>query len=339
MPLSNLEIHWIVNELQPLVGLHFDRISDFESGWKLKFGKYEVVADVPEKMYITMHRKPAREPRGFTQYVRKHLRGKVAAVRQPGFDRIIVFEFEGGQKLAFELFARGNAVLVGADGKIEKAFRDEEWSARKIKRGEDYLLPPSDKLDPREMTDEQFKALFGERDVIRSLVSGIKMGGKYLELACVEAGVEKNAMRPNGKLLGVIRSYLTDYTPGLQAFQPPYPLLPVVQRFPGGEFVPKDSFSEALDESYAEIAPDTGASDKVRRRIEQQKTAVVELEKRAEQYKAAGDAIYANWQRLSEIVGSIKNWRKKGLDYDSINEKLGENASINKKTQKLIVKL
>jgi len=333
MPLSNLEIHWIVRELQPLTGVHFDKISDLESGWKLKFGSHEVIADVPEKMYMTMHRKSAREPRGFTQYVRKHLHGKVECVYQPGFDRVVVFGLDSGQKLAFELFAHGNAVLIGADGTIEKTFRDEEWSARKIKRGEVYLLPPSEKLDPREMTKEQFDALFGKKDVIRSLVAGIKMSGKYLELACIEAGVDKSTMRPNEKLREVIQSYLESYTPGIQGG------VPVVQRFPGPEFIPKKSFSEALDECYAEITPDRHASEKVKRKIEQQGAAINELERKAGSYNAAGDAIYANWKALSELVDSIKSWREEGLDYDSINKKLAGKASINKKTQRLTVKL
>jgi len=333
MPLSNLEIHWIVRELQPVVGRHFDKISDLDSGWKLKFGRYEIIADVPDKMYLTMHRKPAREPRGFTQYVRKHLHGRVERVYQPGFDRVVVFSLDSGQKLAFELFAHGNAVLIGADGTIEKAFRDEEWSARKIKRGEAYRLPPSEKLDPRDMTKEQFNALFGKKDIIRSLVAGIKMSGRYLELACIEAGVDKSAMRPNEKLLKVIRSYLENYTPGLQGD------VPVVQKFPGQEFIPKESFSEALDECYAEITADTHASEKVKRKIEQQKVAIGELEKRAGNYKAVGDAIYANWKMLSELVESIKSWREEGLDYDSINKKLAGKAAINKKTQRLTIKL
>lgn len=332
MALSNLEIHWIVRELQPLVGLHFDRISDLDSGWKLKFGKHEVIAAVPDRLYLTMHKKPAIAPRGFTQYLRKHLHGKVAGISQPGFDRVVVFELDSGQKLAFELFAHGNAVLVGADGIIEKAFRDEEWSSRKIRRGEPYSLPPSEKLDPRTMTEEQFAGLFGEKDVIRSLVSGIKMSGKYLELACIEAGADKNAMEPNEKLFGVIKSYLESYEPGRQGG-------PVVRKFPGEGFVPAKSFSEALDESYAEIIPDRRVSEKVNRKIAQQEKAIGELEERQSAYKNAGDAIYANWQVLSEIIKDIKSWRKSGLSYDEINEKLAGKARINKKTQRMTVEL
>ena len=333
MPLSNLEIHWVVEELQPAVGSYLDRISDLDSGWKLKFGNMEIVADVPESIYISHHKRPARPPHGFTQYARKRLHGKLVSISQPGFDRIVVLGLDSGQKLVFELFSHGNAVIVGADGLIEKAFRDEEWSARKIKRGERYALPPSGKLDPREMTKGQFNALFGEKDVIHSLVSGIKMGGSYLELACAEAGVDKNAMQPNEKLFGLIKSYLESYEPGIQAGKP------VVRRFPGKGFSPKKSLSEAIDELHAEAAPDSRMAEKVRRKIAQQEGAIAELERKAELYKEAGDAVYGHWQELAELIEKVGSLRKKGLSYDEINEKLGGKAFIDKKSQKMTVKL
>lgn len=329
MALSNLEVHWLVKEFQPLVGLFYDKISDLDSGWKIKFRSKEIVVEVPERIYFTQHKQEARAPHGFTQYCRKHLRGKIRGIYQPNFDRIVIFEFDSGQKLVFELFSKGNVVLVGADGKIEKSFHDEEWSARTIKRGDEYKLPPSNKLDPREMTKKEFDSLFGEKDIIRSMVSGINMSGKYLELACLDAGVDKNSMEPGKKLFDVIKSYLDDYEPGIDE-------VPVVRKF-SDAFIAKENFSEALDDYYSEIAPVTTKSEKVMRKIAQQEESIKELGKKSAEFKEKGDAIYANWQQLDELMKNIKQWREQGLSYDEINKKLGKKGVINKKTQKLTV--
>ena len=311
MPLSNLEVHWIVKEFQPLVGQHFEKMSDLEGGWKLKIGKQEIVVEVPNRIYLTKRKQAAQAPRGFTQYCRKHLRGKVIGIVQPGFDRVVVFELEHGQKLVFELFSRGNAILIGKEGKTEKALRDEEWKDRKIKRGEPYALPASSKLSPLEMTEEQFGKLFGEKDVIHSLVSGIKMSGKYLELACINAGIDKNAEKPNKKLFGAIKSLLKE----------------------------ERILSEEMDEQYGTIDADTTASEKVERKLKQQEEAIVALEEKAELLREKGDFIYTHWKELDELVAKVATLRKQNKNYDEINEMLAGTASINKKTKRMTVKL
>jgi len=298
--------------MQCLVGSHLDKISDLQSGWKLKFGKAEVVADPPERIHLTRHKHQARAPHGFTQYCRKHLRGRVVAVEQPGFDRIVVFELDSGQRLVFEMFAKGNAVLVGAGGKTEKAFRDEEWKDRVIRRGAEYSLPKSGRLDPREMTEKEFAELFGERDVIRSLAAGVNMSGATLEGACRRAGVDKESMEPGEKLFAEIKKVV-------------------------GE--PREGFGAELDDRYAVSEADTAVSDKVARKLAQQEKAVRELEQKAVEMRERGDAVYAHWQELEGLVKTVQEMRDKGASYDDINKTLAGKASINKKTHKMSVKL
>ncbi|MFC2175184.1 NFACT family protein [archaeon] len=331
MPLSNLEVHWAVQEMQCIVGTHFDKISDLSSGWKLKFGKQEIAVEVPERMHLTWHKQPASAPHGFTQYCRKHLHGKVVKVWQPGFDRVVVIELDSGQKIVFELFSKGNAIMVGADGKTEKTFRGEEWKDRVLKRGEEYSFPKSKKLDPREMAEKEFVGLFGEKDVIHSLAAGINMSGKYLELACVRAGVDKNASGPGKKLFGEIKKMLEEYEPGIDT-------VPVVQKF-SDSFEPKETFSEALDECFATTEADTTASQRVARKIASQEKAIKEMREKRAAAKEKGDAVYSNWQELEELMENVKKWREKGKSFDEINQMLAGKASINKKTHKMTVKL
>ncbi len=310
--MSNLEVHWVVQELQCIVGTHFDKISDLQSGWKLKFGKTEVVADVPERIHLTWHKHQARAPHGFTQYCRKHVHGKVAKVWQPGFDRVVAIELDGGQALVFEMFAKGNAILVGPDGKTEKAFRDEEWKDRKIKRGVEYSFPKPGRLDPQEMTEKEFASLFGEKDVIHSLVAGVNMSGGYLEEACERAGVDKNSAKPGKRLFGEIKKMLEEE---------------------------KQGFSEGLDEKYAVTEADTAASEKVARKLRRQEEAIKELEEKEVELREKGDTVYSHWKELEEVTEDVKKWREKGESYDEINKKLAGTALINKKTRKMTVKL
>lgn len=333
MALTNLEVHWLVRELQCLVGCHFDKISDLDSGWKLKFGKNELVVDVPERLHLSWHKRQGQEPHSFAQYCRAHMHGKVMAVRQPGFDRVVAIDLEGGQTLVFELFSDGNAVLVGANGATERAFRDGAWKDRVIKRGEKYAFPASGKLDPREITEAQFNALFGEKDVIHSLISGVNIAGKDAELACAGAGQEKTAKKPNAKLFAALKRLLEDYAPGIQG-------TPTVREIPGaGKFEPKESFNRALDDYYAVIQPEVTGSGKVERKIRQQEEAIAALEKKADELKAKGDAIYERWQELEKALAGVKKLRAEGRSYDDIGKMLAGKGSIDKKTKKLTVKL
>ena len=175
----------------------------------------------------------------------------------------------------------------------------------------EYSLPVSKKLDPREMTEKEFNALFGEKDIIHSLVGGIKMSGKYLELACTEAGVDKTGMQPGKKLFGAVKKLLED----------------------------KQELSATLDEQYSTIEADSAPSDKVARKLKQQEDAIVTLEKRAQLEVEKGDAIYKHWQTLDSLVGKVDELRKAGKGYDEINQMLAGTASINKKTKKMTIKL
>ena len=333
MALTNLEVHWLVRELQCLVGTHFDKISDLDSGWRLKFGKLGLVADVPERLHLTWHKHQAQEPRGFAQYCRAHMHGKVVAVRQPGFDRVVAIDLDTGQSLVFELFSNGNAVLVGADGATERAFHDEAWKDRVIKRGEKYAFPSSGKLDPREMAEAQFNALLGEKDVIHSLIAGVNMAGKDFELACAEAGQDKAAKKPVAGLFKAMKNLLERYAPGIQG-------APVVREVPGaGKFEPKGSFNRALDDYYAVITPEEGGSSKVERKIRQQEDAIAALELKADEFKAKGDAIYEHWQGLEKALAGVKKLRAEGRSYDDIWKMLAGKGSIDKKTKKMTVKL
>ena len=97
------------------------------------------------------------EPGSFVMFLRRHLRGgRILAVRQRGWDRVVTFDIErcsGRKTRVYQLVAelvgvRGNLFLL-EDGKVlGSAHRD-----RKNRPGDAYVsLRPQDKLDPDKLS-------------------------------------------------------------------------------------------------------------------------------------------------------------------------------------------
>ncbi len=107
-------------------------------------------------------------PPGFCQLLRKHLKGtRVEDVRQIGLDRILRIDFwphEGeGIALIHEIMGRhSNIILLNEGGRVLGAAKVVGRSisrTRQVLPGQPYQPPPAPKLDPREVTAEQFLSL------------------------------------------------------------------------------------------------------------------------------------------------------------------------------------
>lgn len=85
-------------------------------------------------------------PSGFAQRVRGQLQGlRITALKQHGRDRIVVMELEGAKRmtLVFELFAKGNIVVLDEHGVIRNVFVRESFGSRNVRPGVAYVFPPS----------------------------------------------------------------------------------------------------------------------------------------------------------------------------------------------------
>ncbi len=112
-------------------------------------------------------------PPMFCMLLRKHLgSGKLIAIRQDGFERILNFDFEAtddlGDKViltvAVEIMGRcSNIILVGKEGRVVDAIKrvnDDMSSVRRILPGITYTLPP--KEDRLSLLDLDRGALFAK---------------------------------------------------------------------------------------------------------------------------------------------------------------------------------
>lgn len=98
----------------------------------------------------------------FCMLLRKHLSGaRLRSVRQPDFERVMEFVFDGfdefgemsEKRLIAELMGRhSNIILVGADGRVIDAIRHVDFSVSSVRQvlpGMEYIAPPpQEKLNP-----------------------------------------------------------------------------------------------------------------------------------------------------------------------------------------------
>ncbi|MCL6431773.1 MAG: NFACT family protein [Anaerolineae bacterium] len=229
--------------------------------------------------------------------MRKHLRGaRLEGVAQPGFERILVLDFEGGVTLLAEVMGRrSNILLLSPDGTIMDAIKrvTPEQSRRPVLPHLHYQSPPPlDRPSVANLTPLHLAGLLGagEGPLWRRLVEAIAGMSPLLarEVICRATGNPMSAVAEPEALLQVARELLHEL-PTTHAWAPclaiegdapvayaPYDLthLPARRPVPG--------ISRAIEE-YASLAtgrePYAVARETVRRLIEQARER--ELRRRA----------------------------------------------------------
>ena len=186
MALDGVFLSRIKNELEPiLLGSRVDKIHQpsrdslvitlrtvGQGNRKLLFSSSAGTA----RVHLT-EREPENPqvPPMFCMLLRKHLSsGKLVAIRQDGYERILFFDFEAtdefGDKvtlsIAVEIMGRcSNILLIGHDGKVIDAIKrvSEDMSrVRRILPGVIYTLPPRDyRLDPLDFSEEALFNILG----------------------------------------------------------------------------------------------------------------------------------------------------------------------------------
>jgi len=189
-------------------------------------------------------------PSPFVMLLRKHLSGgRIRAVRQLGWDRIVVFEIERrsrGGVTSYELIGeltglRGNLILAREQEVIGVSRRDQRNAP-----GDPYRpLPPQAKLDPRSVTADSFSGIREEEDRARFLVRRIDgLGRQTAEdiLAFADRIGEGELEDRIDSALRMVVSHLADPDPHVDpvrrraAF---YPLPPPAER--------EEAYGRALD--------------------------------------------------------------------------------------------
>ncbi len=287
----------------------------------IKLGKFALVT----KRAIEMPEVPSN----FAMLLRKNLdNARVMKVSQHKFDRIMKFELQKaeGYMLIVELFADGNVILA-KNGRIVAPLIPQSWRDREVRAGEDYVYPPS-RADPRDMNFDDFAKVVrtSNADLVRTLAVGVNLGGLYAEETCLLAGKDKSIKAATIEdedledvfrtIKGLIERLSTEQKPEIIVDKGRYIDVVPIEMTSYDAFEKKEYpyFNEALDDYFSEIAKYEAAGlpavsnekvERLKRQIEQQRSAIDELAAGQERDKMLGDAIYSNYSTVEKALAGI----------------------------------
>ncbi|MFA6214090.1 MAG: NFACT family protein [Candidatus Micrarchaeia archaeon] len=142
--MSGADLSFAVSELAPLQGKRIARIRKTAEGvFLFKIGSEELLFQPGVRLHLTRQALQATDaPDGFVGFLRKALEGKTAQeIKRVQGERIVEVTTRSKEKLVFELFRKGNLILVGEDGVIYACLQKDEAGGRMVARGERYEYP------------------------------------------------------------------------------------------------------------------------------------------------------------------------------------------------------
>ena len=142
----------------------------------------------------------------FCMVLRKYLSGgKIIAVTQPGFERILELHVESAnemgdmsvKRLIIEIMGKhSNIILVNESGIIIDSIKRvslDKSSVRQVLPGREYVYPPSqDKLDPMKLSKDSFLASMAEKNSMKTQEAIYKTYIGISPLAASEICVQAN---------------------------------------------------------------------------------------------------------------------------------------------------
>jgi predicted ribosome quality control (RQC) complex YloA/Tae2 family protein len=346
--MSNVDVAAVVDELQEkLVGgfvgksyqLSPDRVViSFQSPGS---GKLDLLLEAGRRIHLTEKpREAPKMPPQFPTMLRSRLSGgRVAAVRQHGFDRMAEIEIERGDDryvLIAEIFPKGNVLLLDAGGLIVLPLRPLAFRDRKLLAGETYQYR-EDQLDPRTVSrnDLAFILASSDSELVRTLVRGLNMGGTYAEEVCLRAGINKTEPahalageeidrlhRALGEVFGLVEAYPHIVADGERIVDVVPAPLAVYDGLERREF---GSFSEALDEFFSSEETDAEEAKPktaLERRREMQERSIQEFREREQELARLGEKIYERYGEVEAVLAGISKGFDRGFTYSEILAKI-----------------
>ena len=327
-----LELHFLVQELQSLVGARVDNVYE-PNGLLFQLhksgaGKFFLrIADTA--MWLAKDKPVAPDSfSGLCGSLRRYLEGKkLTSVEQLGSERVVQFTFETLKDKFFlfvELFQKGNIILTDKNKKILSAKEERAWRNRDIKRGLEYFAPPAQ------------QNLFEIKDLPKDEKSIASLGfGKLLAREILARGDFKSLLKE--KLSP--RAYSDGELSAIK----------LVQYSEEGEKFP--SFSELIDAKLSSVflsRKQTGLTKafeskkaKLQEIIRAQEANIVSSEKEAVELQRKGELIYEHYQELKDLLEELNKIKAK-FSLQDMKAKLKGHAKIkdlNPKTSDIVVEL
>ncbi len=346
--MSSVDIKYIVDELQSLIGSRVDKIyhdgGEIRIKLRTKEGRQDLILEAGKRIHLTTYIKEApKMPSSFTMLLRKHLSGGfIDAIEQYDFDRIVKIRI-GDYTLVAELFKKGNIILLDPENRILAALRYEEFKDRAVIPKAEYRLPPA-RESPVEVEWERFREIVGGShiEIVRALARKLSMGGLYAEEILLRAGIEKSRKADE---LSEDELRLTFDTMKSVFTAEPKPnivyengrmidVLPIELRwYEGYEKRYFKTFSEALDEYFGRITVEKAKLEKTRKLEQKKEQILATLRKQEEQMRGfeieakknqeIGDLIYANFTFVDSLLGEFRRAVEK-LGFEEFMKRIEE---------------
>ena len=336
--LNFLELHFLVQEVQPCVGARVDKIYE-PDGFLFqlhKSGAGKIFLRITNKvLWLSKEKLLAPESiSGLCGALRRYLEGKkLTKIEQLGSERILSFVFQTQKEtfyLFVELFSNGNIILTDENKKILAAKEERAWKDREIKRGIAYVPPPAKKnlfeLEEVDIVhDEKMLAGLGFGKLLAREI--IVRGGDFKAYQ----SVLKEKLSPRAYSDGELSSIkLMQYKEDGETFS---------------------SFSELINcrlsqslqlQKEAVVKQSFEAKrSKINEVIELQTRNIGALEKQAVESQRKGELIYEHYQELKDLLDEL-NKLKALYSLQEIKAKLKGHPKIkdvNPKTSDVIVEI
>jgi len=322
--LTSFDVLALTRELQSLVGGFVDKVYQRQDEVILKVnvpgaGRREVFAKAGKWLCLRELAEKPETPPPFAATLRKHLdNARIERVEQRSFDRIVVFAFDRGTRLIFELFGKGNVVLADAEATLA-AMRRVAVRDRTIAPGVPYEFPPAT-ADPLSMSLEAFAnaVVAAKGGMVKVLASAMNLGGQYAEEVCARSEVEKSAKivdAEDGRIPRVHAAILELARQVREAPSPevvlegstPIDVTPIsLRQHAGRERRGYPTFSESLafylDHAPAPAPAGDDPAARLRRRIEQQEGTLAELRETIVRTGALAELVYAHFAQFEDLI-------------------------------------
>ncbi|MFQ5909209.1 MAG: ribosome rescue protein RqcH [Thermoplasmata archaeon] len=327
--MTSFDIMVMSAELQKLVGSYVDKIyQPHTNRLHIRFnvrgaGKETLIVDVGKWIYLNPVAEPSEKTLSYGMFLRKYLtNGRVLRIQQHRFDRVleIVIDRKGLFRLIFEMFGKGNIILV-KDVLILQPLRSKSWSGRELRAHRDYLYPP-ERVDAPRLSQEEIPSIItsSERDTVRALAVDLNLGGLYAEELCHRTGVEKNTPA-KGLDKGILKSLVSNLAGLLDEMSHPVPtivfeddvpidVVPVrLKKYENLRHERRESLSEALL-VYVEGQPEEVKDERVgrlERRKRQQEEALQKHKDRAVTSHELAEFFYTHYEPIDRAIQTIRS--------------------------------
>jgi predicted ribosome quality control (RQC) complex YloA/Tae2 family protein len=323
--MSGIDLRSVVTEWNGLLPLWINKVYLIPPGVLVlrlhgrEHARFFLIIESGKRAHLTAEiPEPPKFPPPFAMLLRKHISGgKILSIQQQGIQRIVTLDIgKHGTEyhLVIELFDDGNVVLCDQQYTIIQPMRPHRYRERDVVAGVRYVFPPP---DPSTFSREEFRQYLAgqDRDLVRTLATGVMLGGSCAETLCRRAGIDKTvpAREADAGILYRELRHLLRETEGNIA-----PLLQGGSLFPIGGETPAAGngipvFNRALDRFYPPVRrPDAGVEKVSRKKSREERIrtrqaeTLAQYEKRVTRNERIVALMYESYPLLQEIITTLE---------------------------------